>query len=272
MQNMKIKGHYTSDGAGVKLFRIFANEYAEITDPFLLLDNFGSDNPDEYMRGFPWHPHRGIETVTYMLSGEVEHGDNIGNKGVIKAGEIQWMTAGSGIIHQEMPLLSDKLEGFQLWVNLPRAYKMTLPKYRGIEAGDIVVVEENGMKMKIIAGEYNGKSGPVKELSTEVLYMDVELTAGKDLLFTAKESFTSIFYVISGEGDFGNESLDQGEAWIVRDGGTVNIHAGTDFRFILMSGMPLREPIAWGGPIVMNTEKELLQAFRELDNGTFIKE
>ena len=270
-------GRRTVDGAGVKLLRIFSNAEAHILDPFLLLDNFGSDNPDDYIAGFPWHPHRGIETVTYMMNGLVEHADSLGNAGSIRTGEVQWMTAGSGIIHQEMPKKTPgRSMGFQLWVNLPAKQKMCAPKYRDVKAADIPVVEiAKGVKAKVICGKAGSESGPVHDLAVDVEYLDVEMQPKSEMVRKAKSSHTAFAYVYEGKGYFGAGSAPAGEGQLLLFGKGEAVSAkaadGAVLKFILATGEPLREGIAWGGPIVMNTEAELQQAFQELSAGTFIK-
>ncbi len=272
MEKIILTGHSTMDGAGVKLFRVFANENANLTDPFLLLDNFGSDKPEEYIRGFPWHPHRGIETVTYMLDGNVKHEDSIGNQGVIGPGDIQWMTAGSGILHQEMPEKQEGLmQGIQLWVNLSARNKMTAPKYRGIANDEIPVIRLDGIKIKIISGTYENKKGPVVDLNVDVEYFDVLLDKGKTIAFKLKNGYTTFCYLIEGKGDFEGSNVEQGQLILLKDITKLTVRAIENTRFLLVSGMPINEPIAWGGPIVMNTQEELQIAFEELDQGTFIK-
>jgi redox-sensitive bicupin YhaK (pirin superfamily) len=273
---MKIlKGHWTKDGAGVKIFRIFSNETVELTDPFLLLDHFGSDNIEDYIKGFPWHPHRGIETVTYLMKGEVEHQDNIGNKGVIGPGDIQWMSAGSGIIHQEMPQGKDGMNGFQLWVNMPAKKKMSAPKYRGIEAGEIESLKKEGAEIKVIAGEYEGIKGKVTDLIIDVAYLDVTLDNNKSFSYIPKENYTTLCCVVSGKGNFSSKDVMQNEIVLFSDVNKIDVKSDVKsdnkLRFLLISAKPLKERIAWGGPIVMNSEEELELAFQELQEGTFIK-
>lgn len=272
MKKMILQGQTTYDGAGVKLRRIFAHDHVQLTDPFLLLDHFGSDNPDDYIKGFPWHPHRGIETVTYMLGGTVEHGDNIGNSGKIGPGDIQWMTAGGGVIHQEMPQRSPgMMHGLQLWVNLPRKSKMIPPRYRGILENDVPVVRIPQGEVRVIAGAYHDAKGPVKELIIDVTYLDVRLKEGMSLTHEAAKGCTSFFYLIEGAGEFDGVNLAQGQLILFSEAGGITAKALEAMRYIFVSGRPLREPIAWGGPIVMNTQEELQTAFRELDEGTFIR-
>jgi redox-sensitive bicupin YhaK (pirin superfamily) len=272
MKKLILKGHLTSDGAGVKLKRIFAHDHTQLTDPFLLLDHFGSDNPADYVKGFPWHPHRGIETVTYMLGGTVEHGDNIGNKGTIGPGDIQWMTAGGGVIHQEMPQPSkEMMHGLQLWVNLPAKNKMMEPRYRGILDTEVPVVRIPGAEVRVIAGNYQDVNGPVKELMVDVEYLDVRLTKGVSLSHAAKKGYTSFCYLISGTGEFDDAQLEKTQLILFTEAGSIAVKAIDDIHYIFVTGKQLKESIAWGGPIVMNTPEELKTAFRELDEGTFIK-
>ncbi len=271
------RGVETVDGAGVRLKRIFGYPEKEWMDPFLLLDHFGSDNPDDYIAGFPWHPHRGIETVTYMLSGLVEHGDSLGNKGVIGKGDIQWMTAGSGIIHQEMPKVDEKkLSGFQLWVNLPAKHKMMKPRYQDIPAAEIPVVEiSEGINAKLIAGEINGIKGPVKDIVVNPLYADFSFEKNKTMIFPVKKGYTVFAYIYEGDGQFDEkhpEEVNAENLVLFDDGEELKIKSGTSgLKFILVSGKPIGETIAWRGPIVMNTDQELKIAFSEFENGTFIK-
>jgi quercetin 2,3-dioxygenase len=263
----------TIEGAGVKLKRVLGNDKNSTLDPFLLLDHFGSDNPKDYIKGFPWHPHRGMETVTYMWTGEVEHGDSMGNKGVIKSGNVQWMTAGSGIIHQEMPQKYNGLmQGFQLWVNLPAKKKMIAPKYRGIEKQQIPVLEKDGSKIKVIAGKVDGTEGPVRDLAINIEYFDVELDAGKTFAHDTLRNDTVFAYVVEGSIGIGSKKILQGQCAVLSEGDLVKIGSiGGGARFLFASGEPLNEPVAWRGPIVMNTEEELDKAFEELNSNTFIK-
>ncbi|MDP2750886.1 MAG: pirin family protein [Nanoarchaeota archaeon] len=257
----------TLEGAGVKLKRVFGSEEVPMFDPFLLLDHFGSDDPEDYVKGFPWHPHRGIETVTYMIRGEVEHGDSIGNKGVIKSGDIQWMTAGSGIIHQEMPKPFDgSMMGFQLWVNLARKNKMTKPRYMGITKKDLIQVNKDGAKINLVAGKINNKKGPVKDLFVDVDYFDIHLSGN----FAHKiKKKTAFIYVYEGNVDIKDKKVAAGHCALLEKEGDILITGNA--KFIFVAGNPLKEPVAWGGPIVMNTQEELDEAFDELDKGTFIK-
>ena len=262
----------TMEGAGVKLKRVLGNDENSTLDPFLLLDHFGSDDPKDYIKGFPWHPHRGMETVTYMWTGEVEHGDSMGNKGVIKSGDVQWMTAGSGIIHQEMPKKYNGLmQGFQLWVNLPAKKKMTDPKYRGIEKQLSPIFQKDGAKIKVIAGKVNGTKGPVQDLAIDIEYFDIELTAGKTFEHATPKNYTVFAYVVEGSIEILGKQAMQWQCAVLGDGDLVKITSCNDSRFLFISGEPLNEPVAWRGPIVMNTEEELDTAFEELEAGTFIK-
>lgn len=272
MKKLILQGRSTYDGAGVKLKRIFAHDHTTLTDPFLLLDHFGSDNPDDYIKGFPWHPHRGIETVTYMLGGTVEHGDNIGNAGTIGPGDIQWMTAGGGVIHQEMPKPSKgMMHGLQLWVNLPAKNKMMGPRYRGILEEDVPVVKIPGGEVRVIAGAYQNVTGPVQELVIDIEYLDVRLNKGKTLSQSTKKGYTSFCYLIEGTGEFDDTKLEKSQLILCTEAGSPAIKALEDIRYLFVAGKPIHEPIAWGGPIVMNTQEELDIAFRELDEGTFIR-
>ena len=267
----------TVEGAGVHLQRAFG--YYEIPqyDPFLLLDYFGSHNPDDYMAGFPWHPHRGIETVTYVLHGSVEHEDSLGNKGIIGSGDLQWMTAGSGIIHQEMPKKTEgRMRGLQLWVNLPSNRKMMNPRYQEIGSNEPPVHKlENGTCVKIIAGQFMGKVGPVSKIVSDPEYLDVTIPAEETFTHSVKPGHTVFAFVLDGSGFFDREVGDgvtEGGTVLFHDGDAVEIHSGDNgLRFLLVSGKPLGEPIAWRGPIVMNTDEELMTAFEEYRRGTFIK-
>ena len=267
----------TIEGAGVRLKRAFGYHDVPIFDPFLMLDDFHSENPEDYIAGFPWHPHRGIETVTYMLGGRVEHGDSMGNKGAIGPGELQWMTAGSGIVHQEMPQkTAGMLAGFQLWVNLPAKSKMMDPRYRDIKAQDPpVVTQKSGVRIKVIAGEVDGSTGPVRDIVVDPQYLDIAVPARKSFEHPVKKEHTAFAYVVEGEGDFGQDrrSIAGPESILLfGDGDRVIIRASDrPLRFLLVSGKPIGEPVAWGGPIVMNTQEELELAFEEYDNGTFLK-
>lgn len=270
-----ITGKETVDGAGVKLVRVFGHSDTKDFDPFLMLDAFDSTNPNDYIKGFPWHPHRGIETITYLVNGDIEHGDSLGNKGSILDGECQWMTAGSGIIHQEMPKACNRMLGVQLWLNLPAKYKMVAPKYKGILKEDINVVDEGSCTVRIIAGNYKGKPGAVEGNYVKPLYLDVEVNAGTEWSCEIDNDSTLFVYIIEGAGCFapnGNEFISEKHAILFNEGNKFMVKASNNgIRFLLMSGKPLNEPIAWGGPIVMNTNEELNLAFKELDEDNFIK-
>lgn len=290
------KSEPTIEGAGVHLKRVFGFHELPLLDPFLLLDDFRSENPAEYKAGFPWHPHRGIETITYVLDGDVEHGDSLGNKGNISAGDVQWMNAGSGIIHQEMPKGNAKGEmlGFQLWSNLPAKNKMMQPRYQEIKRNSIPIVNTaDGAKVRIICGELNNVKGPAQDIMAHPEYLDVEIAAGKSFTHTVNPEHTVLAYVIDGEGYFdahhkpfshdsyGSNYFDMLPPCECGNGTLVLYERGGDHivvttdkqsvRFLLISGKPLKEPVAWYGPIVMNTKEELQQAFAEYQNGTFIK-
>ncbi|HEY3488908.1 MAG TPA: pirin family protein [Candidatus Deferrimicrobiaceae bacterium] len=289
------KSKPTIEGAGVHLRRAFGNEQVPQLDPFLLLDDFRGDDPSKFLPGFPWHPHRGIETITYVLEGNVEHGDSMGNKGNIAPGDVQWMTAGSGIIHQEMPKgnAQGRMGGFQLWANLPRAHKMMDPRYRGITKAEIPeAVLDGGVRVKVIAGKIDGVQGPVRDIVTDPEYLDVSVPGGATFRHGVKRGHTVLAYVIEGEGYFdpGRDPYDreaEGANWsdmerkcrcgngtlvLYDDGDEIVVTADQGpVRFLLVSGKPIREPVAWYGPIVMNTREELRVAFEEFSNGTFIK-
>jgi quercetin 2,3-dioxygenase len=274
-----IKGKPAIEGAGVHLKRVFGNRELPLFDPFLLLDDFRSHNPEHYLAGFPWHPHRGIETITYVLSGDVEHGDSMGNKGVISSGDTQWMTAGSGIIHQEMPRGDSKgrMEGFQLWANLPKSHKMMEPRYRDIKNSQVPEVSlENGVKAKIICGKIGKYEGPVKEIVIDPEYLDVTIPAKSEFKHPTVPGHTVFAYVIEGQGLFDETKtnpIENGSVCLYKDGNNIRVSAGEEpVRFLLISGKPIGEPIAWYGPIVMNADEELRQAFEEYRNGTFIKQ
>lgn len=264
------------EGAGVRLKRIFGFGDTALTDPFLLLDHFGSNDPADYMAGFPWHPHRGIETVTYMLEGVVEHMDSMGNRGTIGAGQVQWMTAGSGIVHQEMPQpMPGIMRGFQLWVNLPAASKMTAPRYRDIHAEDIPSVQQDGAHVQVISGTFAGVPGPAKDIIAQPWYFDVRIPPGRSITLDVRVEDTVLCFVVEGHGwlDENKTRLFAPDELAVMTGGNAVLCTAADdgMRFLLMAGKPLREPIAWRGPIVMNTDDELHTAFEELRAGTFIK-
>jgi quercetin 2,3-dioxygenase len=271
-----LKSRPTIEGAGVRLRRAFGYHEVPRLDPFLMLDHFGSDNPDDYMAGFPWHPHRGIETVTYMLNGMVEHGDSMGNKGVIGSGDVQWMTAGSGIIHQEMPKeIKGRMQGFQLWVNLPAKKKMMDPRYRDVKKSTIPEVKnKNGAVIKVISGEIDGTKGPVRDIVVDPSFFDISLPQKTEFKHYFSKEYAVFAYVFEGSGVFGlNGDVIQKEHTIIFGIGEEVAVRSTDqqVRFILCAGKPLLEPVAWNGPIVMNTDQELETAFREYEDGTFIK-
>ena len=269
----------TIEGAGVHLKRVFGFSEVSMFDPFLLLDDFHSSNPGDYLKGFPWHPHRGIETITYVLYGDVEHGDSLGNRGVIRSGDVQWMTAGSGIIHQEMPKGDDRgtMWGFQLWANLPAAEKMMAPRYREVKSDQIPEVElDDGVRAKIICGSIDGQSGPVTDIVTEPTYLDIQVPAGIEYSHPVAAGHTVFVYIIEGTGAFGPENqpiLDKETLVLFEDGDQVLVSTDRQpVRFLLVAGRPIKEPVAWRGPIVMNTQEELQAAFEEYRNGTFIKQ
>lgn len=266
----------TIEGAGVHLKRAFGFHNPERHDPFLLLDDFRSDTPAHYLKGFPWHPHRGIETITYMLKGDVEHGDSLGNGGIITDGDVQWMTAGGGIIHQEMPKgdINGAMHGFQLWLNLPAREKMGPPRYRGITAGETPVIRrEDGTTIKIICGRIGETVGPVTGITTDPEYLDISLPAGISYTHPTRPGYTAMAYAIDGSGRFSPAAAECGNTSLVlfSDGEQIQVGAGHEgLRFLFFSGKPLREPIVWRGPIVMNSEEEIVQAFMEYHNGTFL--
>ncbi|MDD1684546.1 MAG: pirin family protein [Methanoregula sp.] len=272
-----LTAYATVEGAGVRLYRAFGYYEVPQFDPFLMLDDFRSNKPEEYLAGFPLHPHRGIETVTYMLEGTVDHEDSMGNAGSISAGDVQWMTAGSGIIHQEMPNpVSGRMGGFQLWVNLPRASKMMDPRYQEIKSDAIPVVSpRKGISIRIIAGTVNGVSGPVREIIADPEYLDISL--GPDTFFThpVKPGYTALAYVIGGEGTFDSEEghrVTNRDLVLFGNGSSIWVRSfGSGMRFLFLSGKPIGEPVAWRGPIVMNTREELRLAFKEYADGTFVK-
>ncbi len=268
----------TREGAGVHLKRVFGFYEAPGLDPFLLLDDFHSDDPDRYMAGFPWHPHRGIETITYLLQGDVEHGDSMGNMGVIGEGDVQWMTAGNGIVHQEMPKGrgDGRLWGFQLWANLPASHKMMDPRYRDVTSDTIPEVSPvEGVRIRIICGDIEGTKGPVQDIVTDPGYLDVTVDPGMTWEHGVEPGYTVLAYVIEGSGYFDEERkpLIEPETLVqFDDGDTLSITTEADrVRFLLISGKPIGEPVAWRGPIVMNTEDELRVAFAEYRNGKFLK-
>jgi redox-sensitive bicupin YhaK (pirin superfamily) len=290
-----VKAKPTLEGAGVHLRRAFGFGNTSDYDPFLLLDDFRNDRPEDYLAGFPWHPHRGIETITYVLAGEVDHADSLGNRGAITAGDVQWMTAGSGIIHQEMPRgdRAGRMHGFQLWANLPSSLKMTDPRYQEVKSGDIPeVTDDDGTKARIICGNLWGTSGPVDGIAAEPSYFDISVPPGKRKTLPVATTRHAFAYVFAGSGRFCNASgplavPTEGVGWadtspseeaddrslvLFDSGDEVTVQAGDKgMRFLLVSGEPLKEPVAWYGPIVMNTQAELRQAFAEFQAGTFLK-
>jgi redox-sensitive bicupin YhaK (pirin superfamily) len=290
-----LKSKPTIEGAGVHLKRAFGYSQVPQFDPFLMLDDFRSGNPDHYLKGFPWHPHRGIETITYVLGGDVEHGDSMGNKGIISSGDVQWMTAGSGIIHQEMPKGDEKgfMGGFQLWANLPKSNKMMDPRYRDVKSRQIPeYVTDGGTKIRIICGNVDGHKGPVRDIVTDPEYLDITVPSWSEFTHPTKQGHTVFAYVIEGKGYFCKEKkpfsyemegvnyfdmkrdafLNNGDLVLFDEGDQVMVSTeGDPVRFLLVSGKPIREPVAWYGPIVMNTNEELRIAFEEYNNGTFVR-
>lgn len=273
------KGQAAIDGAGVHLVRVFGHADTMDYDPFLMLDAFDSTDPEDYVKGFPWHPHRGIETITYLIHGDIEHGDSLSNRGSILDGECQWMTAGSGIIHQEMPKPSERMLGAQLWLNLPAKDKMTEPSYGDIKADSVPIVYDDGVKVRVLAGEYLGQKGAFAGKYIPATYLDIELQDGEEWSVDTDPEQTVFVYIFSGKASFDpvetedtGKVTDERQAVLFASGDKLWVKAmGSDLRFIMLSAKPLKEPIAWGGPIVMNTREELRQAFEDLDNNTFIR-
>lgn len=286
----------TMEGAGVELYRAFGFTDPTELDPFLLFDDFRNDNPLSFEKGFPWHPHRGIETITYVLEGNVDHADSLGNSGSLGAGDIQWMTSGSGILHQEMPKGNSKgqMHGFQLWANLPSELKMTNPRYQDVNSSEIPeIFEDDGTRVKVIVGSFWGKTGPVDGIAADPQYLDIYVPPGVKKTFPVDTHRKTFAYIFDGSGAFDSASIPtgvllekeiRGEELNIRDmsgnrtlvsfdtGDFVTVQAGENgIRFLLISGKPIQEPVAWHGPVVMNTREELVQAFDELKNGTFIK-
>jgi hypothetical protein len=290
-----IKAKPTLEGAGVHLRRAFGFGTTADFDPFLLLDDFRNERPEDYRAGFPWHPHRGIETITYVLAGTVEHGDSLGHQGAIAAGDVQWMTAGRGIIHQEMPQgdHAGRMHGFQLWANLPAALKMTAPRYQEVQAQDIPqITDDDGTHVRVVCGTFWGRRGPVDGIAADPIYLDVAVPPGTRKSLPVETTRHAFAYVFGGAGTFGNASgplavptepvgwadtappaqADNRSLVLFDRGDEVTVEAGeAGIRFLLVSGQPLEEPVAWYGPIVMNTQEELRQAFEELQQGTFLK-
>ncbi len=265
----------TFDGAGVKLKRSIGTPLINYLDPFLMLDEFGSENKDDYIGGFPPHPHRGIETVTYMLNGEFEHKDSTGAKGKMSSGDVQWMKTGGGIIHSEMPAMSEgKLHGFQLWVNMPAKLKMSKPEYIYIDSKQMKVFKDSEKKLKIIAGKFNDVEGPVKGHNIEPIYFDVELEKDKIFNFNLSSTHNSFVYLIKGEikiGDNHHDKVNSSNLIILTKGEKLKLKGITRSKFLLISGKPIGEPIARGGPFVMNTKEEILQAIQDYNNDTFVR-
>lgn len=269
-----VRGRRTVDGAGVHLVRVLGYNDVKAFDPFLMLDAFDSRNPDDYIAGFPFHPHRGIETVTYLIHGNIEHQDSLGNKGIITDGACQWMTAGSGIMHQEMPTPTDRLLGLQLWINLPAKDKMVPPKYRNLTANGIPEVKSEGATVRVLSGVYNGQGGAMQGDYVKATYLDVALQPGALWSVETDPMNTAFFYIVQGSVAVkGGDMLEAKQAVLLSHGDIVNFTAGPEgARFMFLTGAPLKEPVAWGGPIVMNTEEELRTAFFELEDNTFIKD
>jgi quercetin 2,3-dioxygenase len=291
-----VESRPTLEGAGVHLRRAFGFGETDETDPFLLFDDFRNDRPEDYLAGFPWHPHRGIETITYVLAGTVAHGDSLGNEGALGAGDVQWMTAGSGIMHQEMPKgdAEGRMHGFQLWANLPSSLKMTNPRYQDVPAAEIPeIVDDDGTVVRIICGDFWGRSGPVDGIAADPRYLDVSVPPNKRKTLPVETGRHGFAYIFAGSGNFRDASAPfgvltekevNGAETLVREtignrslvlfdrGDEITVQAGEDgIRFLLVSGKPIEEPVAWHGPIVMNTRAELQQAIRELNDGSFIK-
>jgi quercetin 2,3-dioxygenase len=286
----------TIEGAGVKLQRAFGFGKTKEFDPFLLLDDFRNDNPDDFLAGFPWHPHRGIETITYVLAGSVEHGDSLGNRGKMGAGDVQWMTAGSGILHQEMPKgdPQGRMHGFQLWANLPSSLKMTHPRYQDIPASAIPeLTDDDGTHVRVICGEFWGKTGPVEGVAADPSYLDISVPPGKHKRLKIETTRNAFAYVFAGSGTFRDASdpravlteqvakptaapiydVENHSLVLFDRGDEITVQAGPEgIRFLLVSGKPIEEPVAWYGPIVMNTQAQLRQAMADLEHGTFIKQ
>jgi quercetin 2,3-dioxygenase len=287
-----IQARPTQEGAGVKLHRGFGFGNTGETDPFLLFDDFRNERPEDYIAGFPWHPHRGIETITYVLAGTVDHGDSLGNNGALGAGDVQWMTAGSGILHQEMPKgdAQGRMHGFQLWANLPSSLKMSAPRYQDVQGADIPeITDDDGTRARVVCGEFWGQKGVVDGIAADPCYLDISVPPGQRKILPVETYRNAFAYIFAGSGQFrgasdpqevrtelgsepGGEILGNRSLILFDSGDEVVVQAGAEgIRFLLVSGKPIEEPVAWHGPIVMNTEAELRQAFSELQNGTFIK-
>lgn len=287
-----IQARPTQEGAGVKLHRGFGFSNTGETDPFLLFDDFRNERPEDYIAGFPWHPHRGIETITYVLAGTVDHGDSLGNNGALGAGDVQWMTAGSGILHQEMPKgdAQGRMHGFQLWANLPSSLKMSAPRYQDVQGADIPeITDDDGTRARVVCGEFWGQKGVVDGIAADPCYLDISVPPGQRKVLPVETYRNAFAYIFAGSGQFrgasdpqevrtelgsepGGEILGNRSLILFDSGDEVVVQAGDEgIRFLLVSGKPIEEPVAWHGPIVMNTEAELRQAFSELQNGTFIK-
>ncbi len=264
----------STDGAGVRLHRVFGYHQINQFDPFLMLDHFGDDDPANFLPGFPWHPHRGIETITYMQTGSAEHGDSIGNSGVIGPGDVQWMTAGSGIIHQEMPKpdARGRMYGFQLWTNLPASQKMMAPRYRDVLAADIPEVQSGRSRVRIISGSFAGTEGPVQDIIIDPHYYIITMPADEHLQLPVHPGYTCFIYCHEGSLTTAGKEVKDHQVALMSDGDHLDLVSGTTGAgFLFLMGKALHEPVAWGGPIVMNTREELRQAFKELDEGNFIK-
>ncbi len=269
-----VAGYATSDGAGVKLVRVLGPRTIKEFDPFLMLDAFDSLNSEDYIKGFPWHPHRGIETITYLVEGRIEHGDSLGNRGVIEAGGCQWMTAGSGIIHQEMPQESPRMLGLQVWLNLPGKDKMCVPAYGDISADMVPVIDEDGTIIRIIGGIYRGKEGAFQGRYIKPLFLDLDINPGRSWSMELPADNTAWLYLFSGSVKVGtiDEQYPARSALLLGTGANLELVAGDEgMRGVFLCAPRLQEPVAWGGPIVMNTHDELETAWRELDEGTFIR-
>lgn len=269
-----VTGSRAVDGAGVRLVRVIGHNDVEDFDPFLMFDAFDSVDPEDYIKGFPWHPHRGIETVTYLIKGNIEHGDSLGNKGSILDGSCQWMTAGSGIMHQEMPKASERMLGAQLWLNMPKEHKMAEPKYCDITNDMVPVIVESNNTIRVISGDYKKNGSSVYGDFVKMLYLDVHMKSNSEWNLNVASDDTVFVYIVEGEGYFGDSSskFESRRALLFGEGDELKARTGdSEVRFFLFSAKPLKEPVAWGGPIVMNTREELNHAFNELREGTFIK-